>query len=58
MAAYAFSRLRWSGRETVFKLYLATMMIPGVVTMIPNFTIMVKTAPAGLLPGADCAGFL
>ncbi|HPO15747.1 MAG TPA: carbohydrate ABC transporter permease, partial [Candidatus Hydrogenedentes bacterium] len=26
----------------VFKLYLATLMIPGVVTMIPNFTIMVK----------------
>jgi multiple sugar transport system permease protein len=42
MAAYAFSRLRWRGRDLVFKLYLATMMIPGVVTMIPNFTIMMK----------------
>jgi ABC-type glycerol-3-phosphate transport system permease component len=41
MAAYAFARLTWPGRDTVFKLYLATMMIPGVVTMIPNFTIMV-----------------
>ncbi len=42
MAAYAFSRLRWKGRDTVFLLYLATMMIPGVVTMIPNFQIMVS----------------
>jgi ABC-type glycerol-3-phosphate transport system permease component len=42
LAAYAFSRLRWRGRDTVFKLYLATMMIPGVVTMIPNYTLMVR----------------
>ncbi|MCH7720308.1 MAG: carbohydrate ABC transporter permease [Planctomycetes bacterium] len=41
MAAYAFSRMRWRGRDTVFLLYLGTMMIPGVVTMIPNFQIMV-----------------
>lgn len=42
MAAYSFARLRWPGRDTVFKLYLATMMIPGVVTMIPNYTLMTK----------------
>jgi len=42
MAAYAFARLRWPGRDTVFKLYLATLMIPGVVTMIPNYALMVK----------------
>ena len=42
MAAYAFSRIQWRGRDTVFLLYLATMMIPGVVTMIPNFQIMVS----------------
>lgn len=41
MAAYAFARLHWRGRDTIFKLYLATMMIPGVVTMIPNYTLMV-----------------
>ena len=41
MAAYAFSRLHWRGRDTVFLLYLATIMIPGVVTMIPSFQIMV-----------------
>lgn len=42
LAAFAFSRLEWRGRDHVFKLYLATMMIPGVVTMIPNYTLMVK----------------
>lgn len=42
LSAFAFSRLHWLGRDSVFKLYLATLMIPGVVTMIPNFTIMVK----------------
>jgi ABC-type glycerol-3-phosphate transport system permease component len=41
MAAYAFARIHWRGRDTVFLLYLATMMIPGVVKMIPNFQIMV-----------------
>jgi ABC-type glycerol-3-phosphate transport system permease component len=41
MAAYAFSRIVWRGRDTVFLLYLATMMIPGLVTLIPNFQIMV-----------------
>lgn len=42
MAAFAFSRLRWPGRDKVFLLYLVTMMIPGVVLMIPNFWIMLK----------------
>lgn len=42
MAGFAFSRLRWPGRDSVFKLYLATMMIPAAVTMIPNYTLMVE----------------
>lgn len=42
LAAYAFSRLCWPGRDLVFKLYLGTMMVPGVVTMIPNYALMVK----------------
>ncbi len=42
MAAYAFARVTWRGRDTVFLLYLATMMIPGVVLMIPNFQMMVS----------------
>jgi ABC-type glycerol-3-phosphate transport system permease component len=42
LAAYAFARMVWKGRDTVFLLYLATMMIPGAVLMIPNFQIMVS----------------
>jgi multiple sugar transport system permease protein len=39
-AAYAFSRLRFPGRDNIFFAYLATMMIPGSVTMIPVFALM------------------
>jgi len=41
MAAYAFSRLSWPGRDRVFLLYLATMMLPGLVMMVPNYQIMI-----------------
>ncbi|MBK7613026.1 MAG: carbohydrate ABC transporter permease [Burkholderiales bacterium] len=40
MAAYAFARLRFPGRRTLFALFLASMMVPGVVTFIPNFMLM------------------
>jgi multiple sugar transport system permease protein len=39
LAAYAFSRLRWPGRDLAFLATLATMMIPGTVTLIPTFII-------------------
>jgi multiple sugar transport system permease protein len=40
MAAFAFARLRFRGREAIFIVYLATLMIPFLVTMIPNFLII------------------
>lgn len=40
MAAYAFSRLRFPGRDRLFVLYLGTLMIPGVVTLIPSYIMM------------------
>ena len=40
LAAYAFARLRFPGRDKLFFAYLATMMIPGSVTMIPVFALM------------------
>ena len=40
MAAYAFSRLRWRGRDSVFLLYLATLMVPAQVTLIPQFILV------------------
>jgi len=42
LAAFSFSRLKWPGRDKVFLLYLATMMLPGLVMMIPNYQIMIK----------------
>ena len=42
LAAYAFSRISWRGRDKVFLLYLATMMIPAMVLTIPQFQIMVE----------------
>ena len=39
LVAYAFARLQWPGRDFCFILMLATMMIPGQVTMIPHFLI-------------------
>jgi multiple sugar transport system permease protein len=41
MAAYAFARLRFPGRNFLFILILSAMMIPGIVLFIPNF-ILVK----------------
>lgn len=40
MAAYAFARLRFPGRSFLFALFVASMMIPGVVTFIPNFLLI------------------
>lgn len=40
MAAYAFSRMEWRGRDSIFLLYLSTMMIPAVVLVIPQFILV------------------
>ena len=55
-AAYAFARLRFPGRDGLFFAYIATMMIPGSVTMIPVFILMklfgwVDTYRALIIPG-------
>ena len=40
LVAYAFALLRWPGRDLCFMVLLATLMIPGQVTMIPGFLIV------------------
>ncbi|HXO52047.1 MAG TPA: carbohydrate ABC transporter permease, partial [Mycobacterium sp.] len=40
LAGYAFARLRFRGRDTLFVLYLATLMVPLTVTVIPQFILM------------------
>jgi multiple sugar transport system permease protein len=37
MAAYALARLKFPGRDLVFAAFVGSMMVPGVVTFIPNF---------------------
>lgn len=39
LAAYAFAKLRFRGKNILFGILLATMMIPGMVTLVPAFTI-------------------
>ncbi|MFI5874800.1 carbohydrate ABC transporter permease [Streptomyces sp. NPDC051445] len=40
MAAYAFARLRWRGRDRVFALFLAGLMVPTIFTLLPNFVLI------------------
>ncbi len=40
LAGYAFAKLKFRGREKIFYLFIATMMIPGQVTMIPSFMVL------------------
>ncbi len=39
-AGYAFARFRFAGRDVLFMLYLATLMVPGVVLLIPRFLLV------------------
>ena len=39
VVAYAFSRLRFPGRNALFMILLSTMMLPGAVTLLPTFLI-------------------
>jgi len=55
LAAYAFARLRFPGRDKLFLGYLGTLMVPYVVTMIPVFILLrlmhlVDTYAALILP--------
>ncbi|MGO4269428.1 carbohydrate ABC transporter permease [Paenibacillus sp. TAF58] len=40
LSGYAFAKLHFRGRDSLFKILLAAMMIPGVVTMIPQFFVL------------------
>src|SRR5207237_9962188 len=40
--AYAFSRMRWKGRQGVFLLLLGTIMLPAQVTIVPLFVIFTR----------------
>lgn len=55
LAGFAFARLRFKGRDTLFVLYLVTLMIPSQVTLIPSFILIralgwYDTYPALIVP--------
>jgi multiple sugar transport system permease protein len=62
LAGYAFARLRFRGRDTLFVLYLGTLMVPLTVTVIPQFILMrtfgwVDTPWAMIVPGLFGSAF-
>lgn len=42
LAAYSFARISFKGRNVVFFFYIATLMVPGQVTMIPTYLMFAK----------------
>lgn len=42
LAAFAFSRLKFKGRDLIFNIMLGSMMIPGIINIVPNFIIISK----------------
>lgn len=40
LAGFAFAKMKFPGRDRLFLVYIATMMVPGVVLLIPNFIVM------------------
>jgi ABC-type glycerol-3-phosphate transport system permease component len=62
LASYAFARLRWKGRDAVFTVLLCALMVPGILTLLPNFVLVrnlgLMDSFAGLvLPGALFSAF-
>ena len=56
MAAYAFARIQFRLKKFWFTLVLATMMLPGAVTMIPGLYDVELPGRSGYLCAADPAG--
>lgn len=62
MAAYAFARLQWRGRNAMFSLLLTALMVPTVLTLLPNFVLikdlgLTNTFAGMILPGAFFSAF-
>jgi multiple sugar transport system permease protein len=51
MAAYAFARLRWRGRDALFSFVLGGLMVPTVFTLLPNFVLIKETGLVDSLLG-------
>ena len=58
VVAYGFARIRWPGRDIVFLILLATMMLPTQVTFIPLYVTFAKLGWIGTVPAALVPTFL
>lgn len=53
LAGYAFARIKFFGRNVILALLISTMMIPAMVTMIPNFQLIANKIAFIPLPGGS-----
>ncbi len=51
LAAYAFARLRWPGRDKVFFIFLTALMIPPIFVALPNFILIKNLGLLNTFPG-------
>ncbi len=58
LAAYAFARLQWPGRDRLFMLFIAALMVPGMVTLIPNFVLVRNLGWLNTFQGIIAPSFL
>jgi multiple sugar transport system permease protein len=58
MAAYAFARLRFPGRDKLFFVFLTALMIPPIFTLIPNFVLIKNLGWLNTFPGIVAPFFL
>lgn len=58
MAAYAFARLKFPGRNVVFFIFLTGLMIPGIVLFIPNYVFIRQLDWIGTFQGIVAPAFL
>ena len=69
LSAYAFAKLRFRGKKVMFGLLIATMMVPGIATLVPSYIIwdylgITMTAPyvplmiPGMFGAAACVFFM
>ena len=57
-AAYAFARLRWPGRDKVFGVFLAGLMVPTIFTLLPNFALIKSLGLVDTLLGISLPSML
>ncbi|MGC3994627.1 MAG: carbohydrate ABC transporter permease [Propionicimonas sp.] len=58
MAAYAFARLRWPGRNIVFGVFLGALLVPPIFTSLPNFVLIKNLGLLNTFPGMILPTFL